>query len=147
MVGQSSSSIAEIVEVFRYQNVSAAKVRRNVPRPVNTRPLNGTAAGEVVNAIAKAILERSTFNIRNAVRPAGTGVNVVVPQRHNFLDTHRIHQVPAQISAWRVLRTKARNPIIGFCHSTNTWFADGKGAHAMEWIRSSSVIDGNSVGE
>jgi len=103
MVGKPSGSTAEVVKVFRYQDVFATEVSRNIARPVNTCPLNRRATGKIVNAITKALLERSTLNIWNAVRPAGTGVNVVVPQRHNFLDTHRIHQAPAQVSAWRVL--------------------------------------------
>lgn len=103
MVGQSSGSTAEIVEIFRYQNVFAAEVGCNVAGPVNAYPLNSGAARKIVNAIAKAILESSALSIWNAVRPAGIGVNVVVPQGHNFLDTHRIHQAPTKVSAWRIL--------------------------------------------
>ena len=91
MVGQSSGSTAEVVKVLRYQNVFAIEVGHNVVRPVNPYPLKGGASGKIVNAIAKAILERKTLNIRDAMRPAGTRVNVVVLHRHNFLDTHRIN--------------------------------------------------------
>jgi len=89
----------EIIEVARYKDIFSAQVGVDVFRSMDTGPLDGLSSGIIIDAVAEALCHIGAAGIWYAVRPVCGGAPVVICQRHNLVDMHRIDKPATEIAA------------------------------------------------